>query len=441
MANGISGQLDFSSFDNALKIIYSKQAVVDETYKNRPFHALIGKETDFGGRSFVFDVISSQPQGRSAQFNRAQANKTGIQIDQFTVIRAYDFALASVDVWTMLSAEGEKNSLLQALTGAINGARKSIMRSVAMSEFRDGTGVLGQVVSTAGSGPYTIVINRALDITNFEKNMSIVAYAPVSAAYDVGIALDGTATKRVGANTITAPDGTTSAGVMFVKKVDRTSNLTLTVDALATSIAQYDYLLADGDYGTNTVGSVTALSKITGLSGWLPYGGPTSTAFFGLDRTTDNVRLAGWSSNQIGKSADEAVLNASMEVFTYGGGMPDYAMVSPIQFNNIVKLQGPTRRVVDVKAKGTTIGFKALEVLAQGGPLKIMADPNCPDRFGYLLQMEDWKLKTLGALPRFINPNGQTLTQATANQIEVRVGYAGNVYCKAPTHSGVLAFS
>lgn len=58
-------QIDLASLDNALKIIYSRKKVIDETYKNRPLHALIAKETDFTGKSFTFDVITSLTQGRS----------------------------------------------------------------------------------------------------------------------------------------------------------------------------------------------------------------------------------------------------------------------------------------------------------------------------------------------------------------------------------------
>jgi len=445
LPSGQTSGLDFTSFDNALKLIYSKQAVVDETYKNRPFHAIVPKATDFPGRAFVQDVLTSYPQGRSRGFSNAQANKSGAQIDQFTVPRAYDFALASVDIWTMYASEDDRGALLDALTTAINGARGSLMRSATIAEFRDGTGLLGRVgaVTTGASG--TITLTDPKDIVNFEKNMALNAYGSSNATYSSTTWVAGTATRHTTAgNTVTAPDGSTSAGVMIVQSVDRINGI-LTLDNVPTNVATTnggDFLCADGDYSTQTVAGVTCFGKITGLAGWIPYGGPSSTdSFMGLNRSGDNARLAGWSSNQIGKAEDEALLNASYEAFMFNGAAPTHAFVSPNRFNNIAKLLGPQKRYTEVKATTGSIGFQALEVQGQGSMLKVLADPNCPDSRGYLLTMEDIKLMTLGAMPRFLNPNNRTLLEATANRVEIRVGYAGNIVCKAPAHQCVLAFA
>ena len=431
-----TGALDFTSFDNALKTIYSKQAVVDETYKNRPFHATIPKDTDFKGRNFVQDVITSLTQGRSATFNNAQANKSGTQISQFSIIRAYDFALASVDMWTMFASEDDKGALLDALTTAINNVRGTLMRSAAVAEFRDGTGSIG-IVNTVTTGTvaaqFTLV--TATDILNFEVNQSLNFYSTTN--FSTGTALRHT----TNGNTITAPSGTTSAGVGIVQKVDRVNGIVY-VDNIPTNVVATDVVVADGDYGQNTVASVTAFSKLSGLAAWLPSTAPGSTdSFMGLNRSLDNVRLAGWISSQIGKSEDEAILNASYELYTYGGGSATHCFVSPNRFNNIAKLLGPQRRYVDVKATTGMIGFQALEVQGQGSMIKVLADPNCPDNRGYLLTLDEWKLKTMGGMPRVLNPNSKTLLQATANQLEVRVGYAGQVVNKAPGHSAVILFA
>lgn len=425
MANGIAintGGFDLGSFDAALKIIYSKQAVVDETYKNRPFHGLIPKETDFTGRQFVQDVITSLPQGRSSTFANAQTNKSSLGLSQFTIVRGYDFALASVDLWTLFASEGDKGAMLDAMTSAVNGARGSLMRSAAIAEFRDGTGDLGTIsaVTTGASGTATMTV--ATDVTNFELNQVVNFYSNTNFSA-------GTATQRTGA-----------VSVSTVTAIDRVAGV-VTFNSVPTDAIAGDHIVADGDYGNQTIAGVSAPNKIVGLAGWLPYGGPTATSFFGLDRTKDKVRLAGWSSNQIGKAEDEALLNCSYEIFMYGGGSPDHAFISPNRFNNVAKLLGPQRRYVGVKATSGAIGYDALEIMGQGRTIKVLADPNCPDNRGYMLTLDEWQLKTLGAMPRFLNPNSKTLTEATANRVEIRCGYAGNMFTKAPGHSGVLAFA
>lgn len=416
------GGLDLGTFDNALKIIYSKQAVVDETYKNRPFHGVVPKDTDFTGRFFVQDVITSLPQGRSATFANAQANKSGLNINQFTIVRAYDFALASVDLWTMFASADDKGALLDALTSAINGARGSLMRSAAIAEFRDGTGDLGVVTVNATGAGGTVTVQVATDVTNYEVNQVCNFYANANFTA-------GTATQRTG----TVSKSTVTA-------VDRVAGI-VTFDSIPTDAVTGDHIVTDGDYGTQTIAGVTAFTKISGLAAWLPYGGPSATSFMGLNRTADKVRLGGWSSNQIGKSEDEALLNASYEIFMYGGGSPSHAFVSPNRFNNIAKLLGPQRRYEGVKATSGAIGYDALVVMGQGREIKVLADPNCPDNRGYLLTLDEWKLKTLGQMPRFLNPNSKTLLEPTANRVEVRCGYAGNLLTKAPGHSGAVAFA
>jgi hypothetical protein len=424
LPTGQTTGLDFTSFDNALKLIYSKQAVVDETYKNRPLHGLLPKDTDFSGRAFVQDVITSLPQGRSATFANAQANKSGLQVDQFTVTRAYDFAMASVDMWTMYASADDKGALLDALTQAINGARGSLMRSAAIAEYRDGSGKLAVVGALSGTGAtQNFTVATLTDITCFEKSQSINFYT--AANFSAG----------------TATQYATGAAKTIVQKVDRVNGIVYCDFIPTNPVVTGAIVVGDGDYGTTTVAGIAAFNKITGLDGWLPAGGPSATAFFGLDRTSDTVRLGGWSSSQIGKAEDEAILNASYECFMYGGGSPTHGFVSPNRFNNIAKLLGPQRRYVDVKASKGTIGFQALEVQGQGGMIKVLADPNCPDNRGYLLTLDEWRLKTLGAMPRFLNPNSKTLLEPTANRVEIRVGYGGNIINKAPGHNAAILFA
>lgn len=432
----MSDALDLVSLDNALKVIYSKQAVIDETLKNRPLHAMIGKETDFGGKSFTVDVITSLTQGRSAQFANAQANKTSIEIDQFNIYRAYDYSLASVDLWALFASQGDRNAMLDAMTKAINSSRETLMRSAVIAEYRDGTGEIGRVQSiTTGANGYFTLTNP-LDVLNFEKGQALNFFAASNASPASDNFYSGSGVQHV-----------TGAAKSIVTKVDPL-NAKVTCDSIPTDAATTnggDHITADGDYVYNSNGSgqggIAGFGKISGLAAWLPSAGPTTTKFMSLDRTDQPQRLAGVVSVQSGKADDEALLNASRDAFLYGGASITHFFVSPNRFNNIVKYLGSAVRYVDVKAgtKGT-IGFRAIEVMGQGGTVKVIADPNCPDALGYGLTLANWKLKTLRQMPTFLNLSGKTLLEQNANRVEVRVGYAGNIYTNAPGYNVVVVF-
>lgn len=49
--------LDMTSFDAALKTLYSKERVENMSYANNPLFALMPKNTQFGGANKVIDVI------------------------------------------------------------------------------------------------------------------------------------------------------------------------------------------------------------------------------------------------------------------------------------------------------------------------------------------------------------------------------------------------
>ena len=426
--------IDFVSLDAALKIIYSNRKVVDETFKNRPLHALLPKETDFYGKSFTVDVITSLSQGRSAQFTNAQQNKSAPEVDQFNIYRAYDFSLASVDIWTMLAAKGNKASMLEALTTAINSARGSLLRSAVISEFRDGTGEIGRVATAVTGGGGYFTLTNSLDVLNFEKNQVLNFWAASNVLPASDNFYTGGATQHVGTNATST-----------VKSVDRVNGKVYS-DNLPADIATTnggDHITADGDYTYNSTGSgqggIKGFGKISGLAAWIPSAGATSTLFMSLDRTSDPVRLAGVVSSQIGVAEDEALLNASQDAYTLGGGVITHFFVSPKKFNAISKLLGPARRF-GMEKRGT-VGFQTLEINGQGGVIKVVADPNCPDNLGYGLQLDTWKLKTLQSMPTFLTMGSKTVIEPTNNRVEIRTGYAGNIYTNAPGYNCVVIFS
>lgn len=66
-------------------------------YADNPLLAMISKYENFAGKNLPIPIIYGNPQGTSAAFATAQANKTNSQIKDFVLTRAKSFTLASID--------------------------------------------------------------------------------------------------------------------------------------------------------------------------------------------------------------------------------------------------------------------------------------------------------------------------------------------------------
>ena len=78
-------------------------------------------------------------------------------------------------------------------------------------------------------------------------------------------------------------------------------------------------------------------------------------------------------------------------------------------------------------------GFSSLSIATPTGMVKVYADHNCPINVGYLLQLDTWKLKSLGPAPRLLDFDGlKGIRQSNEDGVEYRWGYYGNLLCTAP---------
>jgi hypothetical protein len=73
------------------------------------------------------------------------------------------------------------------------------------------------------------------------------------------------------------------------------------------------------------------------------------------------------------------------------------------------------------------------------GPIKVIPDQNCPSDRVFGVQMNTWKLGSVGKAVRVINTDGLTMLRVTdADSVQVRYGFYGNLACKAPGFSIVV---
>ena len=393
-----------TTFAAALKQHYTNERIENMVYKDNPFLAMVAKYEDFGGENLKLPIKYGIPQGRSATFSDAQANKTNTQLKAFLLTRQADYSLASIANETIEASKGNANAFMEAATVEIDGAIESATRSLAIACFGDGSGAIGQVLATTSSVA-TFTLKQIDDVTNFE----------------VGMQLKLNATK-------TGSSGTLSTAVT-VDGINRDTGV-ITLSASASLTANH-FIYQEGDYD----------AKIKGLNAWVPSTAPASTdSFFGVNRSSDATRLGGIRFDGSSLPIEEALIGGASRV-AREGGKPDVCFMNYSNFAALEKALGSKVSYVDVKAS-PEIGFRGILVHGPRGPIKVIPDQNCPKDVAFMLQMDVWKLYSLGKAPKILDSDGlKFLRDSSADSVEVRVGYYAQLGCRGPGYNVRVALA
>ena len=379
-----------TTFAAALKQHYTDEKIENMVYKDNPFLAMISKYEDFGGENLKLPVKYGIPMGRSATFADAVSNKTASQLKAFLLTRKADYAIASIANETIEASKGNANAFIEAATFEIDGAIESATRSLAISLYGDGSGSIGVVgaLATTTASNDTVTLATIQDITNFEVGMQLNF---------------GTATANKKIDSINRDTG------VFI--LDAASGATTT-----------EAIYVDGDKD----------NMLTGLGGWLPSTAPGSTdSFFGVNRSSDSTRLGGIRFDGSSLPLEEALIGAAARV-AREGGKPDVCFINYNNFGDLEKALGSKVSYVDVKVN-PEIGFRGILIHGPRGPIKVVPDQNCPNGVAYMLQMDVWKLYSLGKAPKILDSDGlKFLRESTADAVEARIGYYAQLGCRAP---------
>lgn len=411
--------LDLVQFDAALKELYTKDKVEKLVYSNFPFLSLVPKNTDFYGDNYVVPVYYGNPQGRSSTFSRAQASglRDNSKTVKFSVNRARDYGIVTIDNETMEASANDKGAFLKARETEIDGIISSLSQSVATQLVGSGWGNIGQVGSFATT---TITLSNVNDVVNFEVGQELV----LSAALSTGNI------RAVGSST----------NGLFVTGVNRDTGV-LTFGFNVNDATNGIPTIANGDFiamrGDRDEAGTPSILRMVGLEAWIPFTAPTSTLFLGVDRTRDVTRLGGMRRDVSALPIEEALLDGAAYA-AREGAKPDYYFINPMRYVDLVKALGSKVQYVDVQAS-ESIGFRGLTVQAPMGEMKIVSDPTIPMNRCYGLTLSTWELKSLGELIKPLNSDGlQMLRMSNRDGVEVRYGYYSNLVCHAPGKNIVL---
>lgn len=400
-----------------LKEWYTTDEIRYAVLQAGPFFGMVPKFNSFKGKTLPIPLIYGDPMGASCTFATAKANKTNSQEASFALTRSKDYALASVDREARLASDDDKGAWMELAKIAIDGALNQCSRSIAISQYRDGTGIRGQIASTATVSSNTIALADINDIAQFEPNM-YVTFAPL----------------RTG----TVP----RTGQAQIQAVDRNAG-TLTfanpLNTIVTAAAPGDYIHRSGDMGL----------AAPGLGGWLvaPANRPTAPgqdSWYGQDRFPDMTRLMGVFHDGTSQPVDEALIDLERKC-TREGAHITHIFVNNVQYGAMLKSLA-TKIVYNrtqENARSSTgnvgsISFSGIEFEGSGGTVKVYPDFNCPSTKAFALTLPTWKLYSLDDAPHIfdLNSDQEWLRDSGNDSYEVRVGAYYALGCRDVSKNG-----
>ncbi len=408
--------VDLTSFDYALKILYDEARVMTAVCAENPAYARMPKSTKFKERKHSFVMHYGSP-ARSATFAKAQANRYPSKGVECLLTRGHDYSIGRIDTETMLASEDDPDMMRRATEVEADMAMLALGNSLGRGVFGNGSGALGQI-NQSSLDTTTLTLKDPGDIVHFDKGQVLVFAADASSAL------------RDSGKTLTVVSVNESAGTMVL------SAKLNTVTALAT----LDSIFTEGDY-------VTAADRLlpNGFDAWIPATAPAAaeTWLGSADRSVAPTKLAGHrhtSTTDPGLTTLEAIHLLSARI-KRSGFSADTAYLGTDRFRKlIVELEGKamfTKEVVPIKGMSgeiiAEVGFDAIVVHTGGAVVKCFPERNCPEDTLWVVRNDTWEFMSMGQAPRWVVKQTPV---SDADQIEFRLAYWGNFKMKIGAANG-----
>ena len=151
-------------------------------------------------------------------------------------------------------------------------------------------------------------------------------------------------------------------------------------------------------------------------------------------------RLYGQFTDQSAAAIEDGLIEAGSLAARVGGN-PNVCFINHVQQRGLIQNLHNSQNYQTVNAtthKGlvSDIGFRSVAIQGDTGAINVVAANKCPAESGFMLEMDKWILATLGEPVKFLNLDGnRILRSATADSVEARLAFRGNLGCKAPIYN------
>ena len=369
-------------------------------YDGSPLMGRINKSTD-SPLSFSKTVEYSGQPGSSSTFATAQ-NNIGQPSAQRRTINVYanEYGLFRLNGQIVRAAKKSINSVAPDIQTRANGALYSCRHSLGRALYGNGSGSIGRIAS--GQGTATLTLTTKGDMVNFHPGMVLVSSA-------------------------TETGGTVSTNTQVIGSVDVAAKTLTTVSGnWHADFDDNDYLYRQGDYDL----------KLKGLAAILPTGTPA--ALWGVTRTVDRVRLAGWDTTATSDhgTLERFFMEVSADIQAIGG-KPDCIYMNNIDFAYFANTLQSRVVLKDMAARDkskVSVNYQTIVVNGAAGPMMVYSDPFCPKGRAYMLTEDTLKLHSLGESVGWLEHDGtgQVLRVSNEDSVEGRVGGYVQMDCDFP---------
>ena len=427
-----------------LKFLY-KSGVPNATYNKQALLSKMKVSSDFTGEKKVLAIQYTNPQGFGSSFDRAYLHASSAeQYSRWQLFRVQHYGFARVEGEVMRTAV-DPGALVNVWKNRTQSVVRGMHNSAGRLLYGSGTGKIG-APNAAGSATSTITLSVPADVANFERGMYISMYSADSfgASY-INLTL----------GTVVTSAPAEADRVRYVSAVSRdiasgTATLTLAADGVYVATADWPagaIIVRDGDgitYLNTATGYDDNAKSPAGIEQWIsgnqigtqPYG----STLFGLNRSTDKLRLGGQSLNASGLNMVEALQTLEANILFQGIGYPDTIVVNPIDLGNLKK--SALSDVIRIPAQDPkqNLNFQEVQFIGQNGPISFLSDPFCPKGKAYMLKMDTWALHTApGGMFQLIDWDGVNYLRLTnADTYEARFASYYQLGCDNPGANGYV---
>ena len=426
--------------------------VLKNWYTDKKFENLIGRgspvlqdiqKNRVGGSTYNFAALYGFGGACSADWTVAIAQATTQARNvNFSVPPGYLFSVFNISVVEKFASRDEKGAYVKLVVDKMFAATEALRKQFAAALYGSGYGEFGQV---GASGVASTATTATL-------SSSAVQVIDVGTVFDVTVDANGpsSALDATGPFTVTA-----------------INNLTVTfTPAVGTAWVAGAYLEFHG--GRDSGGKP---NYPTGFSGWYPtVGGRTGsawttligTAFYGVTRSTNVGRLAGWyykrGTGQAGANETySSAVSVGVQLVRRAGGIPKFIILND---NDYMYIQNELQsfrnywQSVDVKAPDGgpkyVFGIEELKFAFSSSYIeRVYDDPICPQGTAYIFDPDQFEFAALtnpmkpddGGI-KGNNPGAPEVTgeaDPTENPFQLNIGDFLNIQPATATPTGPAA--
>jgi hypothetical protein len=411
-----------SSLSAMLKELYSDDRVANAIYKKNALLGMVPKDEKIEGKYFVQPIVYGAGQSRSASFSTAQSMsaKSGELMADYIVQYVENHDDATVATKLMAMSTSDKGAFLRAIKLIPDNHMQNFGNDIAVSMYRDSSGFRGRISSDTTLASSTLKLAQAADATNFEVGMQLDVAQTQSSASTRAY---GSASHGLYVSAVNVTAGTLTVATTPVPG-GTPCNITDSTDGVPTA-DHGDYLYVTGDRN----------AKFQGLSGWIPYGGPTGgDSFYNVDRTVMPTRLAGTYIDGTSGSSISSVIEDAIAQTNLIGGDPDYCFMPFKKFAALSKELGSKAQIVNVQSTAQ-VGYEGIKVAGSGSVVTCLADRSCPANSMFLVKMDTLKLRSWGQIVRLWDLDGNIWLRTPSDSgMEIRFYSLGAFTVQEPMH-------